>query len=116
MVHLDSDRNIIYMVVGDKLTNQDFDKLAPLVRQMIAKHDKIRLYYEMTNYKGWTFRAFWRDLYMDLKYRNKVEKIAMVGEKRWEKWLADAIRPFSGAQVRYYNHLRKEEAKQWIKE
>ena len=116
MVHLDSNDNIIYMVVEDKLTNHDFDKIAPFVHHMIVEHDKIRLYYEMNRYKGWTFQAFWRDLYMDLKYRNNVEKIAMVGEKSWEKWLAEAIRPFSAAEVRFYYHLRKKEAKEWITE
>lgn len=114
MVHINSNKNIIYLIVEEKLTNHDFDQIAPMVDQKIKAFGKIRLYYEMKNYKGWTFQAFWRDLYMDLKYRNKVEKIAMIGEKSWEKWLADAIKPFSGADVRFYAHPRKDEARTWL--
>ncbi len=114
MVQINSKENIIYITVENKLTNHDFDKIVPIVNQKIMAHGMIRLYYEMKNYKGWTFQAFWRDLYMDLKYRNKVDKIAMVGEKSWEKWLSDAIKPFSGAEVRFYGFPQKEEALAWI--
>lgn len=116
MVQLNSDEKILYMVVSGKLTNHDFDKIALLVSSKLKKFGKIRLYYEMKDYEGWTFQAFWRDLYMDLKYRNKVEKIAMVGEKFWEKWMADLIKPLSPADVRFYGPHQKEEAKEWIRE
>ncbi|MBY5957237.1 STAS/SEC14 domain-containing protein [Membranicola marinus] len=114
MVHIDTKENIIYLTVQQKLTNNDFDQIEQVVDSTIESFGKIRLYYEMKNYKGWTFQAFWRDLYMDLKYRNKVEKIAMIGEKIWEKWLSDAIKPFSGATVRFFAHPQKDQAKSWL--
>lgn len=116
MVQLHDDQKILYMVVSGKLSNDDFDKISSLVHSKVRKFGKIRLYYEMNQFKGWTFLAFWRDLYLDLKFRNKVEKIAMVGEKSWEKWMADIIRPFSGAELRFYGPSRKDEAMEWIKE
>ena len=114
MVLLNSDQNILYMVVSGTLRNKDFDQISSLVHSAVREYGKIRLYYEMNQFKGWTFRAFWRDLYLDLKFRNKVEKIALLGDQKWEKWMADSIRPLSGAEVRFYPLSVKAEAKEWI--
>ena len=49
---------------------------------------------------------------MDLKHADDYEKIAMVGEKKWQEWITRFMKPFTNAEVRYFD--LKEKAKAWI--
>jgi hypothetical protein len=40
----------------------------------------------------------------------------MVGEKKWQEWMTDLMKPFASAQVHFFESDDKEEAKKWIAE
>ena len=108
--------NIIATRATGKLTLTDYKRLLPIMSNMIETHKKIRWYFEMENFEGWGLRAFWEDVVFDLQHANDYEKIAMVGDKQWEKWMTDLMKPFTTAQVRYYDLIDKDEALKWIEE
>lgn len=99
-----------------KLTEKDYDKLLPLLNERLKKFYKIRWYFEMEDFEGWSIKAFWEDVKFDSKHFNDFEKIAMVGDKKWEKIMTDLMKPFTAAQVKYFNISEKDKALMWIRE
>lgn len=107
--------NIIATKATGKLTEADYNKLLPLLNNKIEQYRKIRWYFEMENFDGWELKAVWEDVKFDTKHANDFDKVAMVGEKKWEEWMTDLMKPFTSAEVKYFDSSQKEEAMQWIK-
>lgn len=116
MVEIKENGNIVYMIAHGKLDDKDYDRMLPLIRQKIDKHDNIRWYFEMRDFKGWTASAFWRDVKFDLKNMDHLEKVAIVGENDWQKWMTKAMKPFTDAEIKYFDEKNAGEAGAWIKQ
>lgn len=110
-----SEGRIIAAKAIKKLTKTDYDKLLPLLISKLKQFPKIRMYFEMDNFEGWELKALWEDVDLDLRHANVFEKVAMVGEKKWEDWMKDFIKPFTSAEIKYFEPIHKEEAIIWIK-
>jgi hypothetical protein len=70
----------------------------------------------MENFHGWTAGALWEGLKFDIKHFKDIERIAMVGEKAWEKGMATFCKPFITAKSRYFDRAERAAAKDWITE
>ena len=75
-----------YKIVG-KLASSDYDTLEQEVKALVKKEGSIRLLFDMAGYKGKTAQGWIADYKFGHELRNKVEKMAVVGDTTWEKWL-----------------------------
>lgn len=114
MISVHADQNIIYTIAEAKLTDDDYKRIIPLLQEKIRTFGKIRWYFEMRDFEGWTLSAMWDDLKLGLEYGKDLEMIAMVGDKKWEKGLTQLMKPFTGAEIKYFEEEDREEAKIWI--
>lgn len=114
MLQITSKDHIVYMVAKGKLDDDDYDKILPLLRQKIEDHGKVSWYFQMEDFKGWSFNAFWRDIQFDVKNNNKMERIAIVGENKWQEAMTDFMKPFADAEIKYFDEDKAAEAKEWI--
>lgn len=114
MIDIKTEGQNIYMVASEKLDDSDYDKMLPLVRQKIQENEKINWYFRMKDFKGWTPHAFWRDIKFDLENADKLGKVAVVGEKKWQELMSEALKPFTSAEVKYFKKEDSEIAKEWI--
>ena len=97
-----------------KLTADDYETLEPGVEKLIASSDKIKVLFIMHDFHGWDLGAVWEDIKFATKHCRDIEKIAMVGEKAWEKWMATICKPFTMSSIKYFNTGEEEEARQWL--
>ncbi len=116
LIKTSEDSNIIYTTSTGKLDKQDYQKLLPLAEEKIAKHGKVRWYFEMENFHGWNLDTFLTDLKFDFKHAHDFEKVAMVGDKKWEEWMARLMKAFISADIKYFKTAEKQLADQWIKQ
>jgi len=58
--------------------------------------------------------ALWHDIKFDAKHFNDIERIAMVGETKWQHGMSVFCKPFTAAKLRYYDHSAIEEARDWL--
>lgn len=116
MIDIEINGKVIYTTAKGKLTEEDYDKLVPHLDDMIKEYGKIRWYFEMQDFDGWEASAFWKDMKFDIKHTNDLERIAMVGDEQWEKWLAAVMKPFTPAIVRFFQPGQEYEAREWIRE
>ncbi|MFV8838507.1 STAS/SEC14 domain-containing protein [Salinimicrobium soli] len=115
MVRIEEHENILYTIAEEKLEDEDYNRIIPLLEAKIKTYGLVRWYFEMKNFKGWSLSALWKDLKVDFKNRNKYEKVAMVGDKEWEEKLTDLMKPFTDADVKYFPLSEAEKARNWIK-
>jgi len=100
--------------VTDKLTHEDYQRFAPRFEQALSRHKKIRVLFEMSRFHGWEARALWDDIKFDMRHFRDIERLAIVGEKKWQEWMAVFCRPFTTAEVRYFNHNDLNAARAWL--
>jgi predicted transposase YbfD/YdcC len=111
-----TENNVIATKATKKLTTTDYEKLLPILKDRLKQYEKIRWYFEMENFQGWELKAFWEDVKFDAKHANDFEKIAMVGDKQWEKWMTDLMKPFTPAEIKFFELAEREKALTWIKQ
>jgi hypothetical protein len=80
----------------------------------IAKDGKVRLLAQFHDFHGWDLHALWDDIKFSTTHCTKIERIALVGEKTWEKWMAAVCKPFTMAKIRYFDVSEIDAAKAWL--
>ena len=107
---------IVIIEASGKLTKEDYAHFVPTVEKHIKTYHKIRMVFEMKDFHGWEASALWQDLKFDAKHFRDIERLAMVGDKRWEKGMSVFCKPFTLAKIRYFDASETEKAYKWIRE
>jgi hypothetical protein len=105
---------ILELEVSGKLVASDFQNLESVFQRLTKQNGKIRVLLRMRDFHGWEPVAFWDEVKFDLKHFGDIERLAMVGDKRWERFLSVFGRPFTGAEIRYFDLSALPEARAWI--
>ncbi len=114
-LQIDSPKTLAFKMSG-KLHDEDYKKFVPLVDDAIAKSGKVRLLAQFHDFHGWDAHALWDDIKFSTTHCTKIERIALVGEKTWEKWMATVCKPFTMAKVQYFDVSQLDAAKKWLAE
>jgi hypothetical protein len=99
-----------------KLTRADYDNFVPTTEKLIRRFGKIRILVTMREFDGWDAGGLWEDLKWDAKHFNDVERVALVGDEEWQKWMAGICQPFTTAEVRHFRFDQLAEAHAWLSE
>jgi hypothetical protein len=108
--------HILGFRLSGKLHDADYKHFVPAVDAVIAAHGKVRLLAEFHDFHGWDAHALWDDIKFSTTHCTKIDRIAVVGEKSWEKWMATVCKPFTMAKIRYFGAGEIEAAKTWLGE
>ena len=114
-LHEDEAAGLVAVCASDKLTKADYERLVPEVERLIAEHGKIRMLFEMRDFHGWEADAMWEDIKFDLKHFSDIERLAIVGERKWEKAMAILCKPFTTAEIRYFDRREIDAASCWVR-
>ena len=99
----ESSGNIVgYKAVG-KITASDYKKLEPEVMALVEKEGNIRLMFDLTNFKMEKIETWLADLKFGHEFHNQIEKIAIVGDKIWEKWMTHLAKLFCVRDVKFFH-------------
>ncbi|KLU05567.1 hypothetical protein RISK_002199 [Rhodopirellula islandica] len=102
--------------VSGQLDRETYQRLVPGAEEQIEKYGKIRVLFAMHDFHGWDAGALWEDIKFDAKHFQDFERIAIVGERKWERAMAVFCKPFTTASVRYYDESEIDEAREWLVE
>lgn len=106
----------LHVKVTGKLTKESYQTFGPLVDELVAEHGKLRVLFEMHDFHGWTAGALWEDMKFDYKHWHDIERLAIVGESKWEAGMAAFCKPFTSAKIQYFDHEKLEDAKAFLTE
>jgi SpoIIAA-like len=107
---------VLVVHVTGKLVKSDYEQLVPEFERLVRQHGKLRLLFDMAGFHGWDVSAAWQDFKLGMQHFSDIERLAMVGETRWQQGMAIFCKPFTGASVRYFDHVDAAKARQWLGE
>jgi hypothetical protein len=108
------DGRILDIEVTGKITADDYEQFVPEFERQVQRHGKVSVLLKMEQFEGWTAGALWEDIKFDAKHFKDIDRIAMVGDKRWEEGMADFCRPFTTAAIKYFDLSELDAAKAWV--
>jgi len=108
--------NILHVRITGKLTSQDYLEFVPDIERQVRQHGKLRMLVELHDFLGWDAGGLWQDVKFDAKHFKHIERLAIVGESKWHEGMTKFCRPFTTAQIRYFDSTsdQAETARQWL--
>ena len=107
---------IVGFTLSGKLHDQDYQVFVPAVEAALAEQGKLRLLAQFEDFHGWDMHAAWDDLKFGVKHYADFERVAMVGDQVWEEWMAKLCRPFTSAELKYFDSTEQSVALDWLRE
>ena len=95
---------------------EDYRQFVPQIETILTAAGKVRLFIQFEDFHGWDVHAAWDDVKFAIRHYADFERIAMVGDRKWEKWMAALCKPFTKAKVRYFDQTEVVAAWQWLRE
>ncbi len=113
-VHEEDGGKIVVIEVSGKLVQADYEHLASEFERLVRRHGRLRVLFEMSDFHGWDASALWEDVKFDVKHFADIERLAMVGDARWQHGLATFWKPFTKATIRSFDHADTAAARKWL--
>jgi hypothetical protein len=110
-----SANNVLGFKLSGTLHDEDYQHFVPVVEAAIKTGGKVRLLAQFEHFSGWDLKALWDDIKFSTKHCADVERIALVGDKQWEKWMAAVCKPFTMAKVQYFDAKDMPAAWEWLR-
>jgi hypothetical protein len=115
-LHEEAEGKVLVARLTGKLETADYERFAPKLDELVEQHGKVRILAEMHEFHGWTAGALWEDIKVAFKHYSDIERIAIVGETKWQKGMATFCKPFTKAEVRFFGLDEAVEARTWLLE
>ena len=107
---------ILVVHVSGKVVKADYDHFVPEFERLVRQHGKPRVLFDMTGLDGWTAGALWEDTKFAMHHFSDIDRLAVVGEKKWQEGMAMFCKPFTKATLKYFDHTDDTGARKWLAE
>jgi len=102
--------------VSGKLDHEDYQKFLPELEELLEENEKISLLIEFDDFHGADLTAIKDDFNFGRKHNEDFEKLAVVGDKKWLKWMTLFSKPFLKAEIKYFERPDLQSAWDWLRE
>jgi stage II sporulation SpoAA-like protein len=110
----ESTGNILGFKIVGGITKKQKKQICEVVERQIRKSGKIRLFLVIEPRKNMDAESLLFDLNFTLSYADNIERMALIGNKVWEKtWIA-LFGLFSHIRTQYFDRSEIEGAWKWI--
>lgn len=92
----------LVVVASGRLSEEDYRGLVPRLHEAIERHGGLRLLILLRDFEGWAPKALIEDLPFDLRHRKDFERVAIVGDRRWEEIGTRIAAPFFSGSMRFF--------------
>jgi hypothetical protein len=105
-------KKVVGIVVRGRVTVEDCrEVLMPAMKKSLKRHDKIRLYYELScRFPG----AAWDDLDLGIEHASRCERVAIVTDVAWVRLTVKALRFLIPGEIRVFPIDQAPEGRAWI--
>jgi len=108
--------NVVAVACSEHVTRDDYDRvLVPRVNEALARHKKIRLYYEIgANFTGIDPGAVWKDIAVGAEHLLRWERAAVVTDVDWIRHTIRAFGFLMPGDMRVFPLTQQAQAREWI--
>ncbi len=104
---------ILHIRADGQLTTEDYAQFVPRFERLAEPSSRMLI--ELgPDFTGWTVPALWRDLKFDAEHGDQFGRMAVIGDKKWEKWGVEASDPVFPGEMRFFEVDRRDEAEAWV--
>ena len=114
MHRMNMEGKLVTVTLGGEVRSEDYKEMVPELEAHISTFGPLRLLLVIEHMEGFDPGALLRDLRFDAKHLNDFERIAVVGDERWQEWGARLGGGFTKAEVKFFEPTRTSEARQWV--
>jgi hypothetical protein len=114
--HEESGGKILDVYLTGKLVKADYGPFVSEFERLLGQRGKLRVLFDLTGFEEWDLGAMWEDLKFDTRHYSDMDRLAVVGESKWQHSLAIIFRPFTKAKVKYFSESEAAEARMWLSE
>ncbi len=112
-----TDESIIAIKASETLSKKDFNKLAPALKDFIKLNQHPHLLMVLERFRGWDDKAsFWEDLKLDAEFIGEFDRIAIVGETKWQKWGTNLLDSLTNNELRFFDIKNADGAWLWLRD
>ena len=112
----ESSGNVIgYKAIGT-ITASDYLKMEPEVRDLVEKVGEIRMLIDLSEFKWEKIEAWLSDLEFASKFHDRIQRMAIVGDKTWEKWMTYLAKPFYAHDAKFFYTADIDRAWAWLRD
>ncbi|MEN6291941.1 MAG: STAS/SEC14 domain-containing protein [Methanobacterium sp.] len=112
----ESEGKILGFKAVGTVTKADYKVLVPEVQTLIEKEGSISMLLDLRQFKWEDIGAWMADMNFGRTYHDKIDKMAIVGDKTWEKWMTTLAEPFYSKKARFFYSEDIDSAWKWLKE
>jgi hypothetical protein len=112
---VDHSGNVLTARITGLLTQPDLVALQSAAGDILGRQGRMRLLVLTENFEGWQRGGRWGDLSFSIDYDAQIEKMAIVGDKKWEDlaliFAAKGLRRFP---IEYFQPVEIAKARAWL--
>jgi hypothetical protein len=106
-------RNLRINVRG-KLAKGDYRQFVQNFEQHFRQYGKFSVLFDMTGFHGWKAGALWDEIKFDSTHYVDIDRLAMVGDTKWERDLEQFCELFTRTPIQYFNQADLADARTWL--
>ncbi len=112
----ESGGKILVIRVSGTVIKAEYKHFVTEFERLLGQHGKLRVLFDISGFHGWELGAAWEDIKFDIRHFADIERLAIVGEKKWQHGMAMLWKPFTEATTRYFDHTEIATAQKWLGE
>jgi hypothetical protein len=107
---------VVALSATGRVTRQDYETvLIPKVQEALARHDRIRCYYELgAGLSGFDGAAVWEDFKLGIGHLTRWERVAVVTDVEWIRLAVNFFRFLVPGETKVFPTAQAAEARRWI--
>jgi hypothetical protein len=86
------------------------------IEGLVDQYDSVDVLLDLQEFAGEEVRAWLPDLKFGHRFHDKIAKMAIVGDKQWEKWLTALVDPFYAKEAKFFHSQELDKAWAWLQE
>jgi hypothetical protein len=98
-----------------ELREADYRHFTAEFESLARQHGKLRILFDMTGFEGWNAGALKKEVEFDSRHFEQIERLAAVGDKKWEQGLMKLANPFLRTAIKYFDRSEVAAAREWLR-
>lgn len=109
------EENIITTVAITELHPEDWDKVMVTLEKKTEQFGPIRWCFEIRDFGQYPGEVNKENIRFSPLNSERIERVALIGNKNWQGWLKDLTEPLLPAEIRFFETIYQDEAHKWLR-